>query len=706
MLVRLCLLAGLLACPGLAQKSSRTRFLNAVGEPLAGVEVVAEGSAVVLGASGGDGWVEVEAPAGVKVLLARRAGCATIGWRLDRVKRPRDVVLHPPATVTGRVVDAQGRPWQGPWTIELRMRGRDVRGLHRNADVELSEDGAFRLEGVPAGAIQIGGAGWFRKRGLDLEPGTVTDVELIGGGALTVRVSLPPELRKNAKQATVLLFDGNDEVDRETVELGPLPQAYFFQLHQGPYRVVAEVAGLHPMTVVDVHPGRDGEVICRPAGQGRVRLIARGQATELLEGATYIDAVPGNWRRSGTRPLPDDHVLVTLTGQIELTINLRDGSTLSIDLDVREGTPLDLAIDLEQMSPRTIRCVDPEGRPLAGVRASFSAVPVTLGGRLASLRPRAAVTGDDGVATTVLIPDGFALDGEVDWGQGLRTALEGKTELHTEVVKPGTGSVLVRWSASFAGTDVHGTPARRRQLAARLSLRGAVAGESLIRNVDALALPQRVPFPAGRVELIDAWSWQGEGHPRSARRTLATREVLPGEEVTFDVDPERLFAGHCVVEVRVDGENLRGDDLRLTTPDVAWPLSLDFRAGLEHRGIFVPPRPTRVVIVGADGTWVEAIEVDVPLERAVSRRIDVERVERTARFLEEDGAPLAGKRIKLERRLHGVDLRGECHTDQDGQAVLRMGAGEVTFERLGLGAVTAEWAQGMEPLEVRFGEGR
>jgi hypothetical protein len=76
-------------------------------------------------------------------------------------KEPLEVRLQPTATITGRLLDADGRPWKGqPLRTYFDRRGWKSLRQHWPDVVQTDDEGRFRIEGVlPGMRYQVNLAG-------------------------------------------------------------------------------------------------------------------------------------------------------------------------------------------------------------------------------------------------------------------------------------------------------------------------------------------------------------------------------------------------------------------------------------------------------------------------------------------------------------------------------------------------------------------
>jgi RNA polymerase sigma factor (sigma-70 family) len=167
------------------------RVLDPAGQPLAGAEVAGLGG-IFDGPRklpGSDFTATLVDPARPRYLLGRHAGRDLAGAITLKGDSPAELKLEPAAIVTGRVVDADGRPIAGA-RVGVGYQGeKDVAApttFGRPADERIltDRDGRFRVEGVIAGlktmlwASKEGrplrtGAGF---EGISLRPGEVKDL--------------------------------------------------------------------------------------------------------------------------------------------------------------------------------------------------------------------------------------------------------------------------------------------------------------------------------------------------------------------------------------------------------------------------------------------------------------------------------------------------------------------------------------------------
>jgi hypothetical protein len=129
-----------------------------VGKPLAGATVAGLGGVFdgVRTLAGPDFTATLVDPARPRYLMARHSGRNLAGAVAIKGEGPVELKLEPAATVTGRLVDADGRPIAGArlgvgYQGEKDVATPSTSGRSQDERILTDRDGRFRVEGLVAG---------------------------------------------------------------------------------------------------------------------------------------------------------------------------------------------------------------------------------------------------------------------------------------------------------------------------------------------------------------------------------------------------------------------------------------------------------------------------------------------------------------------------------------------------------------------------
>lgn len=348
--------------------------------------------------SGEDGtWRAQNLPPGeAAAFFARKAplaGSASKPVRVapDAPEPTVELVLAAGATVSGRVLDADGAPVSGR-TVQWNATGSD--GVFGYGSSTSDEEGRFRLEGLPAGQVQLysWGTGSASAQ-LSIDP------PLQAG---EVREGIELRLARTAKVTGTVVDEAGTPVARtllvqgermSTQEMSGPDGTFEFALPEGSYQVgvakgndewgfegaavtvkapasgVRIVAPAVPKTLVAGRVvGPDGSLVplcVVRVGDGGMRRGWGGGASD--------EVVGGEFRREVTRKPPFDVVVSAPRGVRGEPLNLRGGKARV------EGPTTDLVITLESGAELRGKVLDPAGAGVAGVFVGVGAVSVSTG---------------------------------------------------------------------------------------------------------------------------------------------------------------------------------------------------------------------------------------------------------------------------------------------------------------------------------------
>jgi protocatechuate 3,4-dioxygenase beta subunit len=203
-----------------------------------------------------------------------------------------EIALRPGARVSGRVVDAEGKPAAGAlvWETETPPREEPRRA---DADALSGPDGSFTVTAIPPGDVSIS----FKADGSLRE---IVEVGRLEDG--DVRDGLEIRLRSALVQGRVEWADGSPALDA-MVELIPAVEG-------GDGR---EIPGLRPV-LGEVHDG--GRFTLEAPSEGPLSLFARSPAMSIRRSREPAPERAGIALREGVRPGPEPVVVVLESGLI------------------------------------------------------------------------------------------------------------------------------------------------------------------------------------------------------------------------------------------------------------------------------------------------------------------------------------------------------------------------------------------------------
>ena len=285
--------------------------------------------------SGDDGRFELafDAPPSHQFTLnVKVPGYVGATWRWSALRSGERVelgefVLQRGGTISGRIVDAQGRPVRDGWAIyadrvrtSYGTRGEPARG---QGAYDPSE-GRFLVEDLPPGPVRVQAysrmGGWIEGATLDVAADEITEAELVYDGPdntrrISVQISTQPFYAVGNDVQDVFLSAKDGEPRRGKRDSRSPGWITFDDLDAGPYTVEIRDPRFRPWKRENVEPGTPVEA--RLVGAGTLVLDVRDGATHapvhvfglrtrfedgLLRGST-IDLYP-----PGSKPPEDGRI--------------------------------------------------------------------------------------------------------------------------------------------------------------------------------------------------------------------------------------------------------------------------------------------------------------------------------------------------------------------------------------------------------------
>lgn len=227
-------------------------------------------------------------------LQASAPECATARWRwselapgssqeLGRIELPRA------GTITGRLLDAQGRPMTDAWQVYAEAPaaaqgpGRDTTRASAALD---PATGTFRIEGLPAGRVQLKAhsqiANWIAGPTVEVRAGAVTEASIRYEGPDNARcITVIPVTRPFyvfAMDVTGIRLHGPGDRTLEAQLIEGSSQSYrIADLEPGSYTVTIDDPHFLPWKQEGVQPGKS--VTARLVGAASARLSVVDAAT-------------------------------------------------------------------------------------------------------------------------------------------------------------------------------------------------------------------------------------------------------------------------------------------------------------------------------------------------------------------------------------------------------------------------------------------
>jgi len=514
----------------------------------------------VLAVSGGDGRFEVGglSPGSNHVLLARKAGFASAlseSLMLASVAPRHDVTLRLArgTTLVGRVLDLRGVPldhaWVDAWTDAPEGLGAS------NAYVETGADGAFRLEGLPVGKLNVTAGA--------IDHGNVEqEVEVRRAGEV-----LPPlELRldQRVRVEGVLVDEGGRPLAGKTLSARSGDDGdyeYALSRTDGTFSIDGLVPG--PVTLFGRAEGHYGAALLMQAEAPAtgLRVSWKEPTRTVIEGTVLDDQA---------RPVPLCRVLVRASRGDRLVDEQRGRPTTVVNGAFRravegaapfqivvsapqdtEGRALNLrsrTVDLSQAPTEpTVIALEP-GLSLAGLVLDADGAPV------------AGVVFTAGLITAVSAADGSfflaGLDSESVWLEV--EPPRGHLKPEPRWVRTGSSDVVVRLGrgATLSGTvlDPDGRPIRGGWVEARWEpVPDTSSGEAQVSIADNGRFAFRGLPPQARLTLR-AETWTDEDEPAFGPGIVDG--VLPGQgDLVIRLPKGATVAGQVV---EADGSPARG----------------------------------------------------------------------------------------------------------------------------------------------------
>lgn len=544
------------------------------------------------------------------VLGAKLAGYAELSWRWHALP-PREVTdvgeqtFVATGTIVGRVVGADGSPTETRWYVYADStygptgEGADKTRVRGPAELDT---GAFRLEDVPPGSVQLKASS---------SSGT-----LIRGPVVQVRVG--EETRVD------LVYEGPDDSRRIVVRTSCRPFSSFGSLEHGLVTCTAD----------------DGRMLF-PSETSRP---TRSHSFEDLEPGSYTIEIDSPrfqpWSQSGVRP--GERVNARLEGNAAITLVVRDGETG--EEVVAYG--LRLRFEGASFSGNTIQVREYGGeRPLGGLYEGLIPFDTTLIVRAEGFAPLEIPVGELAPGTTVHVEgelvlggtlhgvvttaggipveraavllhphlEGYDPDNTLTWPRGMSEqsafrsrSLDAETDTRGRFLLQGIapGDYDVRATAggvSASEEHVAVSSGATAQVALRLPGTGAIVGrvkgppQADFAGLQLLVLPAGVdrrhmptmmlrsgdklpqagvgeegtfrlsPVREGRATVFLTMAPQDQPTGFSGSITssgslleLGEVEVQAGADTRFDIDLTANFPGAIVLDVRVNGEPIPG----------------------------------------------------------------------------------------------------------------------------------------------------
>ncbi len=668
-------------------------------------------------------------------LEASHPGCVTAKWRWGELEpgKRRDLgetLLPRGGTITGRVVDAQGRSTHDAWQVYAdalgvaKGEGSDSSSVNTSAD---RETGQFKLENLPPGRVELKAhselANWIEGPNVEVRAGETVEANIVYAG---------PD---NSRRITVVTFVRHfhvfdDEVDaivlsapgiepRKATKIARSSQSFSFdELEPGTYTVSIDDPKFQPWRKEGVRPGQS--VNAKLVGSASVSLAVVDAALRTpIESYTLrvrFDAVnfsPSTFEVFGAkarRPeaglveglIPREQtLLVSAEGYAPCELRLES-------LEPREVRPV--TIELRHGATLDVRVLEPNGkgyRPgqlvvLAPSRAADGR-PRSWDGDEARLTQREAKTDADGRASFTAVSAGnYCLHAELT--PVLSADLDGiaitdlDTQKSVELAFPDCGSLAGR-VIGFERAPVEGCVlvvlptnldprelgwARYQSSSSKGANRNVVAADGSFRTglLRAGSSTVSLQYPA-----IEEQTSPGSRMSMPGTSIELGTVVIPAaQELQQDFDLSGTLPGKVTATVRFNGAPAARASVSIIASDHTprhGRISLD----AQGQGTSGPiaPGPVRFAVWGEDGLWAwNAPETtQLPAGETIHVSWDIRLFEGELQIVDAStGAPVVGCTAEISREGPPYGFGVQRETDEQGKLRLFLEPGPHRIEFL------------------------
>jgi hypothetical protein len=574
-------------------------------------------------------------------LVAKLEKHAQVSWSWDQtapgeVRDLGDTTLLRGATVTGRIVGADGRCPPGDWLVSGHgmatplAEGSEATIVSAAPDAETHQ---FRLVDLPPGHVWLTATCSLGAKAagpiVELHPGDAQEVdisytEIDLRRRIAVEVVVEPIDTFYDEVSEIVLSGPAIGVRRIKPRMGTTPS--FDDLPPGRYAVEVNDARCQPWRREGVEPGT--AVSAHLVGPAQLRLsavdadtsapIPAFRASTLVRAARFQPAVFPLWR--GEEP-PErglvDHVLATnemlivqADGYAECRVplvGLGAGEVRSLEVRLARGATVS-GVVLESDG------VTPAARTLVALAASLQADELAGDFAVVEAPPLETRTDDDGWFAFPCVRRGsYALAAGPRAAQIARSLDIAGADVDVELILPPSGSLGGRliapeatrfadWRVGLLPLDFGGENSRQRWL-----------GETALAR-DGTFRFDRVPAGTARVvlvlpDVISVWGFRPMRGLRGATIPLGEAVVQPGEATCQDFDLGSRLPGSAHITVQIDGAPAAGAMVQLFTAGVG----LTGAAILDEQGTAhirsLPPGLCQFQVGSIDQSWFLASQV-------------------------------------------------------------------------------------------------
>ena len=688
----------------------------------------------------------------------RHPAYGKIGWLLHALPFGEDedlgeVTLDEPGVLTGYIVNESGELLVDGWQVSaahgLLPEPRHLQ--YSSAGVDPSS-GTFRIDDLPPGRIRISASGpagtMIDDRWVESSSDEITEVELVYRGPdprtrLVVTITASPFHSFHPRGGSVQAIDVNGK--RTVMERTPGRSSDWqaVGMPSGVYSVEIRDPRFRPWREEGVHTGRASSV--RLKGSAAVRLTVRDPENAGAEVRTY--GLRARYHGTGFSPntsfvvaqdasqAPENGLFEGIVpGDLELELRCPDRPSQVVSVpDLQPGETRELVVTLE--APRTLvgRVLHADGRPAVGVPVQITRGTVAGHDRGPNALLSTPVVGPDGKRRHVVVGYRDAESVTDAEGRFEFPALSSGDYAVRAIPNP---RVVVDVVRSLGGDEegelVVTLPAMTGADIRLLLPEGAnVEGLSVASSPDPkLRLPRsRWPIDASGILTLDDLPPGEHELTLSIRMTLGpsasehhhelgTILVEPAARVSQTFDLRTTFPVRGSVSATCDGLAAKQLTTRL---DAAGEVSKEAQRGVSSldgpgRSMHcVPPGryDVRVVCAPMGWRWTRPEQLEVrPLED-FDVSLTVPLVERSVRFVDAAGRPVAGTEVTwvteglLDELRRSPWLRGPpatATTDEAGRLqALALPEESYRFARRAAGEanhVEVSWVAGDGALEI------